>query len=167
MKKAYVFDSSTLILLAKATLLRGFAGLNDLIITPKVSSEVFEKERAEDTRLIKELLDNCIIKENKSKAAKRDFDADFGLGEGEAEALSLALEKNCVLATDDWRAIKACKVLDVRFVTAIHCLVALYSRRVLDQRLALEKLKSLEKYGRYSAQIMKDARKTIEGEKNG
>lgn len=98
---------------------------------------------------------------------KEDFAADFGLGEGEAEALSLALRERCILATDDWRAIKACKILDVGFITAIHCLVALYRSKELDQRLALEKLKSLEKYGRYSVQIMKDARKMIEGDKNG
>ena len=167
MKRTCVFDSSTLILLSKSTLLRSFASLNNAIITPKVSSEVFGKEGADDSMLIKKLLDDHIIAESQSSIINTNLAADFGLGEGEAEALSLALQGKHILATDDLRAIKACKVLNVRFINAIHCLASLYYSKVLDQRLALEKLKSLEKYGRYSAQIIKDARKIIEGEKNG
>ena len=156
MRVTCVFDSSTLILLAKSTLLRTFANPNNAVITSKVNSEVFVKDEAEDVKIIKKLLDDSLIKKVQIKSAKTDFAADFGLGEGEAEALSLALQEKFILATDDWRAIKACKVFDIRFINAIHCLLALYNNKLLDQRLALEKLNTLEKYGRYSTQIIED-----------
>ena len=41
------------------------------------------------------------------------------------------------------------------------------TKKKIDKKLALEKLKNLEKYGRYSVQIIKEAKIMIEGEKNG
>ncbi|MBI2133101.1 hypothetical protein HYU11_00295 [Candidatus Woesearchaeota archaeon] len=165
MKKALVFDTSTLILLAKATILRNFAGFNRITITKEIISEVFSKEGAEDAKIIKKLIAEGRIIED--IAPDTDLGIDFMLGEGEAKALSFALKRKIILATDDLRAIRACKVLDVRFITAIHCLISLYNNKAIDQRLALEKLKTLEKYGRYSASIIRDARRIIEGGKNG
>jgi hypothetical protein len=42
--------------------------------------------------------------------------------------------------------------------------VRAFKRRLIDKKIALEKLSSLEKYGRYSAQIIEDARQRIEGD---
>lgn len=70
------------------------------------------------------------------------------------------------MATDDFRAIKACKVLDLKFVTAIHCLLSLHKNNIIETSIALEKLKKLEEYGRYNAAIIRDAENRIKGEKN-
>ncbi len=67
----------------------------------------------------------------------------------------------------DFRAIKACKALDIPFVTAIHCLLSLHKNKVIETKIAIEKLKKLEQYGRYKAAIIKDAENKINGEKNG
>ncbi|MBI2564656.1 hypothetical protein HYV79_01555 [Candidatus Woesearchaeota archaeon] len=48
--------------------------------------------------------------------------------------------------------------MNVRFITAIHCLIYLYKKGKLTKEIALEKLKNLEKYGRYNIDILKDAK---------
>ena len=96
-----------------------------------------------------------------------ELSADFKLGLGEADALQLARDKKAVLATDDYRAIRTCKVLNIPFTTAIHCLQFLVDEKKIDQRLAFEKLKNLEKYGRYSEQIVNDTKKRIRGDMHG
>ena len=77
---------------------------------------------------------------------------------GEAEALALALEKHAhVVATDDRNAMQACKLLRLRFTTAIGSLIdvtaADEARRYLE-RLALD--------GRYHRMILEDARRRPE-----
>lgn len=167
MPKKYIFDASTLILLAKITVLRNFSENNTLIITPVVQAEVLTKKEADDAKIIEQLLAEGMIRESIHTVPMINVVADFGIGRGEAEALNFAFKKKQILATDDGCAIKACKLLNVKFVTAIHCLLSLVKEGILDKRLALEKLKRLDEYGRYSVEIMKDARKIIEGENHG
>lgn len=167
MPRKYIFDASTLILLAKITVLRSFAQITTTIITTVVRAEVLAKKEAEDAKIIERLLTEGIIQGSTEKIQMTPFIENLALGRGEAEALNLAFKRKQILATDDWCAIKACKIVDVKFVTAIHCLLYLVRKEVLDKRLALEKLKRLDEYGRYSLEIMKDARKRIEGENNG
>ena len=164
MQDSYVFDSSTLILLAKITLLKAFAKKNKVIITPKVKAEVLRKKELYDVKIIEHLIEEKLITESKSKFTSKKISMEFNIGEGESEALQLSWEIKSVLATDDWKAIKACKIIDIRFVTAIHCLIYLKNDGELDKKLALEKLKNLEKYGRYNQEIIKYVRKIIEGE---
>ncbi len=83
-----------------------------------------------------------------------------------AEAIAFAYKDKEIVATDDFRAIKACKVLDLKFVTAIHCLLSLHKNKVIETSIALEKLKKLEQYGRYNGAIIKDAENRINGETN-
>ena len=161
-----VADSSTLILLAKATLLRSFAEEKKFIITPMVKLEVFRKNEQEDAQIISALLQEAIILQSNCNVEFQKFMSDFNIGVGEAEALVFALSEKKMLATDDWRAIKACKILSVKFITAIHCLIHLVEERKLDRKIALVKLKNLEKCGRYNSEIIKDAKNIIEGDTN-
>lgn len=92
---------------------------------------------------------------------------DFTIAEGEASALLLARQRQEVLATDDGRTIKACKVLGVKFVTAIHFLLSLYSKRKISKELALVKLERLKNLGRYNVRIVSDALNRIEGRREG
>lgn len=88
---------------------------------------------------------------------------DFNINKGEAETLAIAKNKNLGIATDDRPTIKACKILDIKFATAIHFLIKLYEKGKLTKDMALEKLKNLENYGRYKEEILVNARKEIEG----
>lgn len=164
--KKYIFDASTLILLAKVTILKRFADQKDIVITPTVKQEVLKKKDAEDTLIICRLIGDARIKESTQKIRAEKLMADFILGAGEAETICFALKNKEIVATDDFRAVKACKALDIPFITAIHCLIYISKKKELDVSLALEKLKALEKYGRYNKEIIKNAKKQITGETN-
>lgn len=161
-----MFDASTAILLAKVTLLRTLAGRWKITITPAVKAEIFMKETSEDAQIISKLLQEKMISEVKISSSTA-FRAEFGLGAGEAEAVQLSAQGGYLLATDDGKAIKTAKILGIPFITAIHCLIHLHKNKVIDTKMALEKLKNLERYGRYNLEIIKDATTMIEGNKNG
>ncbi|MBI2652317.1 hypothetical protein HYX00_02520 [Candidatus Woesearchaeota archaeon] len=165
MRKEIVFDSSTAILLAKIHLLGALTEKFRIIFSENVKEETTKKKDSFDSKLI-----NRLITENKIQVLKVNnpevtkLIQDFGIEIGEADGLVLAKEKNALFATDDGPCIKACKILDIKFATSIHFLIRLYENRLLDKEIAFEKLKALEKYGRYSYDIIKDAKNKIEGE---
>jgi predicted nucleic acid-binding protein len=90
---------------------------------------------------------------------------DFHLGIGEAEALSLAIEQQAdLVATDDRNAIRACKLLRLRFTTAIGVLIRLQESGRLTAAEARRGLDRLAVYGRYHRTILEDAKRRLEGE---
>ena len=159
-----VFDSSTLILLAKIDLLRESAEDISIVIPPKVKEECLFKESL-DALLIKTLIAEGKIKVEKAgnQEAVRKLRADFRIEAGEAQALWLGKRLGVPLAVDDGPTIKACKVLGVQFVTAIHFLINLRARGKLELPLALAKLDGLATYGRYSRKIIEDASQRLKG----
>jgi len=159
-----VFDSSTLILLAKIDLLREIVSHFEVIITKEVEKESTKKE-CFDAKLIAKLIKkkSIEVKETTSEKGKERLRQDFNIEKGEASALLLAKMKSCSLATDDGPTIKACKIMNVRFITAIHFLIREYKNRSLDVDTALVKLEKLRKYGRYNPRIIEDASKRIKG----
>ncbi len=88
---------------------------------------------------------------------------DFAIAEGEASVLLLDHQREAILATDDGQAIKACKVLGVKFVTAIHFLLSVYYKKKISREFALVKLERLKNLGRYNVRIISDAINRIEG----
>lgn len=98
---------------------------------------------------------------------RKQIQVDLGLEAGEAAALLLAKEKKSPLGTDDALAIKAAKIVGVPFFTAIHLLLELHvllelhEKGRMNGKAALVKLDMLQKVGRYSVQILQDARKRI------
>jgi len=159
-----IFDSSTLILLAKVELLKEIAKQLEVVIPREVERESTVKNTF-DAKLIKKLIEDGKIKVAKVRGEKekKKLTVDFNIGEGEASALLLARDKSSPLATDDRPTIKACKILDVKFTTTIHFLVGIYEKGALSKDMALAKLEKLEKYGRYSSRIIDDTSRRIKG----
>jgi predicted nucleic acid-binding protein len=157
-----VFDSSTLILLAKTDLLRRLSGETGIVIPPKVRSESLAKDSF-DAALIRSLVEEGRIQVEKVGLTKavRKLMKDFRIERGEAEALWLAKERNCVLAVDDGPTIKACRILGQRFTTAIHFLIHLKKSGRLSTATAEVKLDKLLSFGRYSGKIAEDARRRV------
>lgn len=165
MKKEIVFDSSTAILLAKIQLLGTVTEKSKVIFPETVEKETTRKKDSFDSKLILKLISDQrikIAKADKSNANK--LIQDFNIESGEAEALELAKRKKCAMATDDGPSIRICKILDIKFITAVHFLIHFYKNGLLEKDLALEKLKMLERFARYDYDIIKDAKKKIEGE---
>ena len=162
-----VFDSSTLILLARIEILELFIVdfQGDIIIPERVKYEVTRKNGEEN------ILITRLIKDRKMKVLKvRDGEKikklmeDFNIDRGEAEAIVLAMQKGCrVVATDDRNAIRACKFLKIDFVTALTFLIRAFEKGLIDRDIALAKLTKLKFIGRYSEGIIKDALKKIKG----
>jgi len=66
---------------------------------------------------------------------------------------------------DDLPTIKACKILNVQFTTAIHFLINTSEKRLINKEMSLAKLEKLSLYGRYNKQIIDDAAKRLKGGK--
>jgi len=161
-----VFDSSTLILLAKIEILNIVSEHIHIIVPEKVRSECTGKDLF-DARLI-----SSLIKDDRIKVAgvtKREtvenLCRDFKIHIGEAEALALALRKKLPLAVDDLPTIKACKILNHKFTTAIHFLINITENRKINKDMAAVKLEKLSLYGRYSKRILDDAGMRLKGGK--
>lgn len=159
-----VLDASTLILLAKSDLLPLLTERTHVEIPQEVQREALARKELYDARIIEGMLRAGKIQLSKyaRPARRRQIQLDFGLQAGEAAALLLAKENNRPLGTDDSPAIKAAKIMGVPFFTAIHVLLELHEKGQISKKAALVKLDVLQKVGRYSAQILDDAKKRIE-----
>lgn len=160
-----IFDASTLILLAKIEILKLITQTQEILISKEVEVETTCRPEFLDAKIIIELIKTGEIKVIKVKnpVLLRRFRKDFAIAEGEASVLLLAHQKQAILATDDGQTIKACKVLGVKFVTAIHFLLSVYYKRKISRELALVKLERLKNLGRYNVRIISDAINRIEG----
>jgi len=159
-----VFDASTLILLAKIELLREIVEEIRVIIPQKVKAECVSKESV-DTILISTLIreKKIVVKEVRNAEAIKKIQMDFRIEAGEAEALWLARKLKCPIAVDDGPTIKACKIMNQRFTTAIHFLLNLAGQNRLELPMALAKLEKLSNYGRYSREIIENATRHLKG----
>ena len=153
-----VFDASTLILLAKIDLLQLVLNQYSGVIPEIVKEEVVYKDVIDAKLIIQQIKEGkLIVNKNPDKSKIKLILKDFPLGKGEAAAIIFAKEKDSVLATDDGLAIKVCKIFGIKFITAIHFLI----EAKLEKSLAIAKLNLLQKYGRYSPEIIKDASERI------
>lgn len=153
-----IFDTSTLILLAKIDILQIVLRKYSGVIPESVREEVTYKNEIDTELIVQQIKDgNLTLEKNPNNDKMKQILKDFPLGRGEVAALIIAKEKDTVLATDDGLAIKVCKIFSVRFATAIHFLI----EAGLEKSLAMAKLKLLKKYGRYSSDIIKDAEERI------
>lgn len=150
-----VSNSSTLILIAKATLLSKFLDSTKiLVITDVVHKEITKKESFE-VKIIKKEIERGRIKIEATEAKHYlGLLKQFGIDEGEASAFALCVNKkyNGIL-TDDRELIKLCKIEEIRFTTAMAIAVALFRRKFISKEEALEKMENLQGYGRYSKDV--------------
>ncbi len=158
-----VLDTSTLILLARIDLLPILTERTGVLIPAEVEREAMARPQSYDAKLISSTVAAGKVKVTDEVGPDRfkRIAADFGLDAGEAAALALAKKRGLPLGTDDGPAIKASKIMEVPFFTAVHVLLELYGKRRIAGDEALAKLHVLEKIARYSVQILEDARKQI------
>jgi predicted nucleic acid-binding protein len=167
-----VFDASTLILMAKADLLDIF--LKDFPATPQLPSAVEAECTAAPMRPDGVLIQQRITEGQLAVAKVQQPNVpvrlcqDFRLGTGEAEALALALENgDTTIATDDRNAIRACKVLRIRFVTSLGILVGAVEKGLLNPDDAMRCLERLRSYGRFKGEVIAEVRRQIGGISHG
>lgn len=164
-----VFDTSTLILLAKVEALDMFLAdyAGNAVIPKAVEKESSEKKTFDSLLISKRIMEGKIRVVGAPEEMASKLMQDFNLNQGEAEAVALAIDnKEVLLATDDKNAIKACKLLNVSFTTAIDFIIRASEKSLLKRENALAKLVELARYGRYSKEIIKNSESKISGGKN-
>jgi predicted nucleic acid-binding protein len=158
-----IFDTSTLILIAKISIARDVAERIAVIISPKVHQEALVG-KSYDSEIIRQLLlEGKIVISDVDQIKVKNIADDFKLHAGEAEAFCLARSLSLPLAVDDCPTIKVCKIFGHPFVTAVHFLIQLFMAGQYSSDMALEKLNNLSRYGRYKPQIIEDAARRIRG----
>ena len=154
-----VSDSSALILLAKCGLLETLCNIYEVISPSSVISEVASEEMVKnypDANLIKGLISKGLI--NIQDPAKVEFRPPLALHQGEKDALLLAREiSNSLFATDDRKAIKAAKFLNVPFIITPRIVVELFQIQKISFNVARESIEKLSIIGRYSPDIIANA----------
>jgi uncharacterized protein len=166
----FIFDASTLILLARIELLDAFlAGISLRAAIPsEVERECCGVKKSLDALMIQKALDESKIEvlAAKNKRLVMKLQSDFGLGKGEAEAIALAVEmKAKLVGVDDKNGINACKLLGVPFTTAAGILLRCRQKNLISKDDALSKLSLLAVYGRYKNSIIEDVRARLEAPK--
>jgi len=155
-----VIDTSTLLLLAKASLLEQALDRFPVTLPEEVRIEALAKPSLPDAMLIARLIKTGRLKPSPaiSPSETRAIAEDFNLGSGESAALAVALKTGAIVGTDDGACIRAAKVLGVEFITALHVLIQLYREGEIDKDMADAKLALLARFGRYSESILADCR---------
>lgn len=163
-----VFDASTLILLAKSELLDIF--LDDYEDTPLIPGAVAVESTASsrpDALLIRQRIaeGRLNVKEVQESRVLGQLGLDFRLGAGEAAALTLAVEQgqSAVVATDDRSAIRACKVLRIRFVTSLGILSRAVEKGLVTRDTGMLYLERLRAYGRFTDEIIEEVSRQTGG----
>jgi predicted nucleic acid-binding protein len=168
-----IFDSSTLILLAKSELLDIF--LDDFQGTPCLPAAVEEESTCDSSRPDGVLIQQRVregrlaIEEIRQPKVLSRLIQDFRLGAGEAEALALALEQEetAIVATDDRNGIRACRVLRIDFVTSLGILVRAVENGLLTQEDGMRSLERLTAFGRFRDEIIEEVSRQIGGTAHG
>jgi len=156
--KIIVADSCCLILLAKCNLLGILSEAFPVLIAYAVFNEVVNNDtikRFPDAKNISDLIKDKKIKVIKLKVSDRAL--PIYMDKGEAETLLLARQTtDAIVATDDGKAIKACRYLNLSFIISPRIALELYRLNKIDfdrARSSVEKMKIL---GRYSSDIIAD-----------
>ncbi|MFZ1084884.1 MAG: hypothetical protein WAN35_07965 [Terracidiphilus sp.] len=158
-----IFDSSTLILIAKVELLDVFLkGIGMEIAIPKaVEDECCGGKKTLDALFIRKALDESRIKVKgvRNRKLVTKLEEDFNMGRGESEAIALALEEKALLVgMDDKNGMNACKMAGIPFTTAVGILVRSREKGLVDRGGALMKLSALAKFGWYRNDILEEAK---------
>lgn len=157
--KKIVADSSSLILLAKCSLLGEVSSRFDVHGPPAVLEETATGNLAKkypDAFLIASMIDRSQV--NVTRPTESRLSLPFPIHRGEKEALLLSLQYDkTLLATDDGKAIKAARFLNIPFIISPKLVVELARRGWIPFDRARASLEKLGKIGRYSPEILAEA----------
>ncbi|MGH7823391.1 MAG: hypothetical protein ACREQ9_26825 [Candidatus Binatia bacterium] len=161
--RVVVADASSLILMAKTSILGTYGAHVSLLIPSQAFAEVASPRLRKvhpDARLIARTVDDGLVQVRSVRSRRK---LPLSLGAGEAATVRLFDEaKADLVLSDDGRAIRVCRLLGIPFTTTPRVVVDLVSSKALgrgDGRRALEKLAVL---GRYAPEIIAAALAALE-----
>ncbi len=150
-----VSNASTLILLAKVSILQEFVDNFKVVIPKEVFSEVVKNKDTFDSILIRKEIEKGRINVGEIDRKKLEIILqEFRLHEGEAAAYILFNKvKAEAIITDDRELIKLCRIERIPFICSMAIVVRMYNKGLITKEKADEKLDKLYDYGRYSKEI--------------
>ncbi len=162
-----VSDSSTLILLAKASVLETVASVDVLAIPECVYEEsaVRGKEKARpDSLVIEKLVAEGKIKVKKAPAEEKEkLNSSFGITCGENQTVALAIAEKCPLVlTDDRKSMTVCRTLGIPYMIALDAVLDVYYSDRITREKAREAFDSITETGWLSEEIIKSRRDLLE-----
>ena len=153
--RVVVADSSSLILLAKCSLLRSYTGRVQLVAPRQVIEEAAAPELWEfhpDAREIARCAEEGTLR---VEEATHEAELPLSLGAGEAAAIRLFLaEKADLLLSDDRRALTTCRLLAIPFTTTPRVIVDLAAAAAIEPVRARRALEKIAVVGRYSRDVI-------------
>ena len=163
-----ICDSSMLILISKLEMLDLLIEAFEEILIPKAvyieSVEQGKRLKKMDAFLIEKRINEgeIIIENVKNLAEKEKFMNDFNIHEGESEALILYSEKNADLfGTDDYRTLKLCKVLKIKYFTTPSFIIRCFAMKKLSKNIVMLKFEKLGEFGWYNEENMIEIKKQL------
>jgi predicted nucleic acid-binding protein len=161
-----ISDSSTLILLTKSGLIEKFLSNLTLTIPETVYDETVRKgiENGKlDAYLIEKIVrDDKIQVKQSNKDSLKKIQGFFNIHCGESDAIALCMDYNAeYLLCDDKKAINTCRVLGIRFVTAIDILLAMSIKGTISNYEANTALDHLDEFGWYNIELIRKIRGEI------
>ncbi len=165
--KIVVSDTSSLILLSKASVLEKACLRYEIYIPPSVEKEACApslRGKHADAMRIYDLIGNKALTVRKLTARKTRMPVRLGMGEADAIRLFLQLKAQLLL-TDDGKAIKACRMLKIPFTISPNLVLELYKKGDLDGNATLLSLEKLRIYGRYPPDIVAELLLKLQPEK--
>lgn len=160
-----VIDASSLILFAKADILRETAAIAALHTTEEVKSEVLagaEKGRKDAWYLQELLKEGVITVDQTDKKMMERLGKDFNMGQGEASVITVALRSPMPLLTDDNKARKVGKVLGIEVLSSLDFPPLLYKKEIIPYEKAVICLEMLQKEGWFGEGVIREAFAVLE-----
>lgn len=158
-----ICDSSSLILLAKLELLDLLIkSFKTVLIPSAVYNESLKKgkelKKLDAFSIDKKIMDGkIIVKEIEDLNERDNIIKNFNVHKGESESIILYLEKRAdLLGTDDYRTLKVCKILGIKYFTTPLFLIRCYEKNNISNEITLLKFKQLKKLGGYAENLLDD-----------
>ena len=162
-----VADSCALILLAKSGLLKALTEFRRVIVPAAVFEEVVNQDTIEkfhDAKSISVMTSRGKIEIVSKELADRKPPITLGKGEWAAIRLAQEMGEGAVLATDDGKAIKTCRFLNLPFIISPKIATELYRHGCIEGPLAKAAIEKMRIEGRYEPDIIAEALLRLQGD---
>jgi predicted nucleic acid-binding protein len=165
-----IADSSSIILLAKASVLESLTGIDKLVIGRVVYEESVLQGKTKsipDALLIEKLVDEekiSIIQSGEKTRAR--LQKTLGLTGGENETLALAIDNNArIVLTDDRKNMVACKITGMPFMISLDAIIELYRGGKISKEKAFSAFENIKEHGWISEELIENRLKILKSKK--
>lgn len=164
-----VADSCSLILLYKSGLMKALTESCRVIVPEAVFEEVINPDTLEkypDAKGLEGMISQGDIEVVSEGSQDRKPPVTLGRGEWAAIRLVQQMGERAVLVTDDGKAIKTCRYLNLSFIISPKIATELYRLRRIDWSSAKTAIEKMRIEGRYTPDIIAEALLRIEEIRN-